>query len=188
MANFNFNKIILGGRLTADPELKQTQSGIPVVSFTIAVNRRYQPKDAANSQSQADFFNVTAWRANAEFVSRYFHKGSCICVVGSLQNRSWTDQQNVKHYATDVVADEVTFVDSGRKAAPAVLPRSPHRIRRRIFRCSCLLYSPEFGSEFRGGQDRRRSPVLTETVRQRHVPRQQIYKEDIQKWIKQKTP
>ena len=56
MANFNFNKIILGGRLTADPELKQTQSGIPVVSFTIAVNRRYQPKDAANSQSQADFF------------------------------------------------------------------------------------------------------------------------------------
>ncbi len=112
MANFNFNKIILGGRLTADPELKQTQSGIPVVSFSIAVNRRYQPKDAANTQSQADFFNVTAWRSTAEFVSRYFHKGSSICVVGSLQNRSWTDQQNVKHYATDVVADEVMFVDS----------------------------------------------------------------------------
>lgn len=127
MANFNFNKIILGGRLTADPELKQTQSGIPVVSFTVAVNRRYQPKDkdAANSQPQADFFNVTAWRSTAEFVSRYFHKGSSICVVGSLQNRSWTDQQNVKHYATDVVADEVMFVDSRNESGNAnVAPQS----------------------------------------------------------------
>ena len=108
MANFNFNKVILGGRLTADPELKQTQSGVAVVSFSIAVNRRAS-KDA---QPQTDFFNVTAWRATAEFVSKYFRKGSSICVVGSIQNRSWTDQQGQKRYATDIVADEAMFVDS----------------------------------------------------------------------------
>lgn len=109
MANFNFNKVILGGRLTADPELKQTQNGIAVVTFSIAVNRRYS-KDA--QQNETDFFNVTAWRQTAEFVSRYFKKGSSICIVGTLQNRSWVDQQNTKHYRTDIVADEVMFVDS----------------------------------------------------------------------------
>ena len=116
MANFNFNKVMLGGRLTADPELKQTQSGIPVASFSIAVNRRFGSKDG--NQPQADFFNVTAWRATAEFVSRYFKKGSSIFVVGTIQNRSWTDPQGVKHYATDIVADEVSFVDS-RSEGPA---------------------------------------------------------------------
>ena len=124
MANFNFNKVILGGRLTADPELKQTQSGIPVVSFSIAVNRRYQSKDAPQ---QTDFFNVTAWRATAEFVSKYFRKGSSICITGSIQNRTWTDQQGQKRYATDIVADEVMFVDSrqdsaGASAAPQYTP------------------------------------------------------------------
>ena len=110
MANFNFNRVMLGGRLTADPELKQTQSGIPVASFSIAVNRRFGSKDG--TQPQADFFNVTAWRAQAEFVSRYFKKGSSIFVVGTIQNRSWTDQNGQKRYATDIVADEVSFVDS----------------------------------------------------------------------------
>lgn len=128
MANFNLNKVILGGRLTADPELKTTQSGISVVSFTIAVNRRYT-KDSGQ-QSESDFFNVTAWRQTAEFVSRYFRKGSSICVVGNIQNRNWTDQDGQKHYRTDIVADEVMFVDSrsdspvapdafGQSAAPA---------------------------------------------------------------------
>ena len=116
MANFNLNKVILGGRLTADPELKQTPNGIPVVTFSIAVNRRFQSKD--NAQQQTDFFNVTAWRATAEFVSRYFRKGSSICVIGSLQNRTWTDQQGAKRYATDVIADEIQFVDS-RSEGPA---------------------------------------------------------------------
>ena len=128
MANFNFNKVILGGRLTADPELKTTQSGIAVVSFSIAVNRRFT-RNAAQ-QNETDFFNVTAWRQTAEFVSRYFRKGSSICVTGSIQNRNWTDQQGQKHYRTDIVADEVMFVDSrsdspvagdtfGHSAAPA---------------------------------------------------------------------
>ena len=124
MSNLNLNKVILGGRLTADPELKQTQSGIPVVSFSIAVNRRYQSKDAPQ---QTDFFNVTAWRATAEFVSKYFRKGSSICITGTIQNRTWTDQQGQKRYATDIVADEVMFVDSrqessGIPAAPQYTP------------------------------------------------------------------
>lgn len=116
MANFNLNKVMLGGRLTADPELKQTQNGIPVASFSIAVNRRVRSNDS--QQLNADFFNVTAWRATAEFVSRYFKKGSSIFVVGTLQNRTWTDQQGIKRYATDIVADEIHFVDS-RSESPA---------------------------------------------------------------------
>ena len=110
MANFNFNKVILGGRLTADPELKTTQSGFSVTSFTIAVNRRFGGK--AGEEPQADFINVTAWRQTAEFVARYFRKASSICVVGSIQTRSWTDQQGQKRYATDVVVSDATFVDS----------------------------------------------------------------------------
>ena len=115
MSNFNFIKVILGGRLTADPELKQTTSGIPVVSFSIAVNRRFAGKDS--QQREVDFFNITAWRATAEFVSRYFKKGSAICVVGSIQNRSYTDQQGQKRFVTDIVADEVQFVDSRSDSA-----------------------------------------------------------------------
>ena len=108
MANFNLNKVIIGGRLTSEPELKTTQSGLSVVSFSVAVNR----KTKQGEEQKADFFNVTAWRQTADFVARYFRKGSSICIVGSLQNSTWTDQNNQKHYKTDIVADEVMFVDS----------------------------------------------------------------------------
>jgi single-strand DNA-binding protein len=110
MANFNFNKVILGGRLTADPELKTTPSGVSVTSFTVAVNRRFSGKNG--EETQADFINVTAWRQTAEFITRYFHKASSICVVGTIQTRSWTDNQGQKRYATEVVADEAYFVDA----------------------------------------------------------------------------
>lgn len=108
MANFNFNKVILAGRITGDVILKTTPSGIAVTSFSVAVNRR----SSGNQESQADFFNVTAWRQTAEFVTKYFHKASSICIVGTLQNRSWTDQQGQKRFATDIVADEVHFIDA----------------------------------------------------------------------------
>ena len=108
MANFSFNKVIIGGRLTNEPELKTTQSGLSVVSFSVAVSRKTKP----GTEQQTDFFNVTAWRQTAEFVSRYFHKGSSICIVGVLQNSTWQDQNGQKHYRTDIVADEVMFVDS----------------------------------------------------------------------------
>jgi len=118
MANFNFNKVILGGRLTADPELKTTQSGISVTSFTVAVNRRFGA--TAGEEPQADFINVTAWRQTAEFVTRYFRKASSICVVGSIQTRTWTDQQGQKRFATEVVADEAYFVDAKSESPMAV--------------------------------------------------------------------
>ena len=119
MANFNFNKVILGGRLTADPELKTTPSGVSVTSFTIAVNRRYGAK-AGVEEPQADFFNVTAWRATAEFITRYFRKASSICVVGSIQTRSWTDQQGMKRFTTEIIADEAFFVDAKSESPLAV--------------------------------------------------------------------
>lgn len=118
----SFNKVIMIGHLTADPELKQTTSGLSVCNFSIAVNRR-QSKE--QTQSVADFFNVVAWRATAEFVTRYFKKGSPILVCGQLQTRTWTDNQNQKRYATDIVADEVSFVapasqnNSASASAPA---------------------------------------------------------------------
>lgn len=107
MSCLNLNKVVLAGRLTADPELKQTTSGISVVSFTIAVNRKY-----SKEQQQPDWISVIAWRQTAEFISRYFKKGSAICIVGAIQTRSWQDQQGQKRYATEVVADEAMFVDS----------------------------------------------------------------------------
>ena len=120
MANLNLNKVILCGRLTAAPELRQTPSGVMVTSFTVAINRRFSSRneDGQGTQQQADFINVTAWRQSAEFVCKYFQKGSSICVVGSIQTRSWTDQQGTRHYATEVVADEVSFVES-KGDAPA---------------------------------------------------------------------
>lgn len=102
----DLNKVILMGHITADPELKQTQSGTSVCSFSIGVNRRYS-KDQA--QQGVDFINIVAWRQQAEFVTRYFKKGSSIIVCGSLQTRNLTDQNGQKRYATEVVADEVSF-------------------------------------------------------------------------------
>lgn len=110
MANFNLNKVILGGRLTADPVLKTTPSGIQVCSFTMAVNRRFQTR--SDGQSEADFFNCTAWRQTAEFVSRYFRKASSICIVGHVETRSWIGQDGQKRFATEIVADEAYFVDA----------------------------------------------------------------------------
>lgn len=121
MSSLNLNKVVLCGRLTADPELKQTQSGVPVVSFTLAINRRYQGRnnDAASNQPTADFISVVAWRQTAEFISKYFRKGSSLCVTGSIQTRNWQDQQGQKRYATEVVADEAMFVDSKSEGGPS---------------------------------------------------------------------
>ena len=105
------NKVILIGNLTAEPELKQTPSGISVVSFNIAINRR-KPKEEKEGQQTADFISVVAWRQTAEFVSRYFKKGKPILICGALQSRSYTDNQGNKRYVTEVVADEVGFVES----------------------------------------------------------------------------
>lgn len=104
----SYNKVILIGRMVKDPELKQTQSGATVTNFTIAVDRKYNKGE----EKQTDFINVNAWRQAAEFICKYFGKGSAILIDGELQTRSWTDQQGQKRYATDVVAHEVTFCEA----------------------------------------------------------------------------
>lgn len=103
----DLNKVILMGHMTADPELKQTTSGISVCSFSIGVNRRYSKQD--QGQQSVDFINIVAWRQQAEFVSRYFKKGSSIVICGSIQTRKWTDNNGQARYATEVVADEISF-------------------------------------------------------------------------------
>lgn len=116
MANLNLNKVILGGRLTADVELKTTPSGVSVCSFSLAVGRKYTKQ---GEQPQTDFINCVAWRTTAEFISKYFRKGSCICVVGSIQTRSYTDNNGNKRTAFEVVVDEANFVDSKNETSAA---------------------------------------------------------------------
>ncbi len=121
----SFNKVILIGNLTADPELKQTQNGISVTSFSIAVSRRFSSKNAENAQ-QADFINVVAWRNTAEFITKYFQKGKSILIVGSLQTRNWTDQNGQKRYITEVVAEEAQFVEKKGDGAAAGATPAPY--------------------------------------------------------------
>ena len=109
------NHVVLMGRLTRDPEVRHTQSGLPVASFTLAVDRDYGQKGA---EKQTDFINIVAWRATADFVGKYFTKGQLVAVSGRIQVRDWTDQNGGKRYATEVVADNVYFAESRRDRAP----------------------------------------------------------------------
>ncbi len=111
MSNLNLNKVVLAGRLTADPELKLTPGNVSVVSGSIAINR---PVRVVNNQrvAEVDYINFVAWRKNAEFIAKYFKKGSAICITGSMQSRTWDDNNGVKHYITEVVINEAMFVDS----------------------------------------------------------------------------
>lgn len=114
------NKVILMGRLTADPELKTTQSGISVVSARIAVNRRFAKQ---GDPVTADFIDVVFWRQTAEFVAKYFSKGRQIALVGSLQTRAWQDKDGNKRTSVEVVADEVYFADSKQSEKVQELPK-----------------------------------------------------------------
>lgn len=105
------NKVILMGRITRDLELKYTQNNTAVCSFSVAVDRRFARQ---GEERQTDFINVVAWRQQAEFVAKYFGKGRMINVVGSLQTRSWDDQNGQKRYVTEVVADEINFCGDSR--------------------------------------------------------------------------
>ena len=107
------NSVVLMGRLTAEPELRSTTSGTSVTRFTIAVNR--YSKDGEN---KADFINVTAWRKTAEFVSKYFRKGSMIAVEGSIQTDTYTDREGNKRYSFKVVANNVSFCGSKAETYP----------------------------------------------------------------------
>lgn len=116
------NCAVIMGRLTADPELRTTPNGISVTSFSVAVDRSYQ---RAGEERQTDFINVVAWRNTAEFVSRYFRKGSMIAVQGSIQTRNYEDRNGNKRTAFEIVADNVSFCGSKSESgttggAPAI--------------------------------------------------------------------
>ena len=107
------NHIVLMGRLTRDPELRYTQSQIPVASFRLAVDRDFGGRDGG--ERQTDFIDIVAWRSTAEFVSKYFTKGSMAAVSGRLQIREWTDREGGKRTTAEVVADNVYFGESKRR-------------------------------------------------------------------------
>lgn len=137
------NRSILMGRLTRDPELRTTPSGVSVASFTLAVDRGYAK---AGEERQTDFINIVAWRATAEFVGRYFTKGMMMIVEGRIQSRSWEDQNGNKRYATEVVADNIQFGESKKAAAQhsgADMPAAPRgactAAGRRFWRC-CRIF------------------------------------------------
>ena len=136
----SFNKVILIGNLTADPELKTTTNGIPVTSFSIAVNRRFAKE---TDEVKADFINIVCWRKSAEFVAKYFNKGKSILIEGQLQTRSYTANDGSKRYVTEVVADNVSFVESasasrenrseGTYYGGAPIPSQPARVSEASF-------------------------------------------------------
>lgn len=106
------NKVVLIGRFTKDPEVKQTPSNLSVCSFTVAVDRKFKDKDG---NRQADFINVVAWRQLADIIGQYFHKGSKIGITGSLQSRYYEDQNGNKRTVTEVVVEEIEFLDPKQK-------------------------------------------------------------------------
>lgn len=111
------NKVILMGRLTRDPEVRYTQTNNTLVaSFSLAVNRRFVRQ---GEERQADFVNIVAWSKLGEFCSKYFKKGQQVAVIGRLQTRTWDDDQGVKHYVTEVVAEEAYFAEGRRDAETA---------------------------------------------------------------------
>ena len=108
----SFNKVILMGRLTANPEMKQTPSGAAVTTFTLAVDRRF----SNGENKQCDFITIVAWKQTAEFICKYFGKGQAMLVCGELQTRTWKDKDGNNRYATEVKADEVNFCETKKEA------------------------------------------------------------------------
>lgn len=109
------NHIVLMGRLTRDPEMRRTQSNVPVVSFTLAVDRDFSGRDGG--EKQTDFIDIVAWRSTAEFVGKYFRKGSMAVASGRLQLRDWTDRDGNKRRSAEVVADNVYFGESKKEGS-----------------------------------------------------------------------
>ena len=116
------NVVVLSGRLTAEPELKTTQNGVSVCSFSIAVERRYRQGE----EKQADFINIVAWRSSAEFVSKYFKKGQMIAIRGAIQTRRYQDKDGNNRTAFEVVADEVHFSESKKSESKPNIDVDPN--------------------------------------------------------------
>lgn len=118
-----YNRVIMLGRITQDLELRTTPNGISVLVFSIAVDRRFQTK---GEEKKADFFNCVAWRTQAEFISKYWHKGRPILVEGELQNRSYDDKNGVTKYITEIIVERATFTgDKSHQQTDATAPEVP---------------------------------------------------------------
>ena len=115
MANFNYNLIVLGGHVASDVELRTTPNGVSVTKFTLAVGNGKNEK----GEAQTDFFYVTAWRGAAEFFTRYFRKGSSVCVTGEIHSHGWVDDKGVKRIGWEVEARKIDFVDAKSDSAAA---------------------------------------------------------------------
>lgn len=116
------NKVILMGRLTKEPELRYTSvNNTATCRFTLAVNRRFQKQ---GEEKKADFIECQAWEKNAEFVAKYFQKGSQIAVVGRIQTRTWDDNEGKRHYVTEVVVEETYFTESKKSEGTAAKPQN----------------------------------------------------------------
>lgn len=118
------NKVILIGNLTKDPELSETSSGVSYCKFSIAVNRPFANSDG---ERETDFFNITTWRGQAETCAKYLTKGKKVCVVGSLQNREYTDKNGVKRTATDVIASEIEFLSPRQEDGGKTVQKAEER-------------------------------------------------------------
>lgn len=117
------NKVILIGRLTKDVELKYTQTNnTAVASFSLAVNRRFVKP---GEERQADFFNIIAWNKLAETISKYLFKGNQVAISGRLETRSWDDENGKKHYVTEVIAEEVDFIETKNRQNNDAILNSP---------------------------------------------------------------
>ena len=116
------NRVVLTGRLTRDLELRRTQSGTSVVSFTLAVDRNFRRE----GQPEADFINCVAWNRQAETMAHYLHRGSLICVDGRLQTRNYENQQGQRVYVTEVVVDNFTFLESRAQSQQAAATYNPN--------------------------------------------------------------
>lgn len=132
MSNLNYNQCIFAGRLCAEPELKQTQSGKYVAQFRMAINRPQRE----GVESQSDFISCIAWEKRAEFLAKYFHKGSAIFVTGRMQTRSWQDDSGAKHFATECIADDFRFVDSRNDLQGVSTSCAPHGAPTETLHCS----------------------------------------------------
>ena len=132
------NVAVLTGRLCADPELKQTQSGVSVVTICIAVDRRYK----SGEDRQADFINVTAWRSTADFIAKYFHKGDMIGLQGSIQTRKYQDKDGNNRTAVEVLAEQVHFVGGRKDSAPQTRTEEKTPASAQSLSLIHILYTP----------------------------------------------
>ena len=128
------NKVIIMGRLTRDPDFKQTQSGVAICKFSVAVERQF--KDSKTGERLTDFLDCTAFRGTAEFISRYFSKGNMILVEGNIQNNNYTDNSGVKHYSNTIIVENVSFCggknESGTAQTEPAQPGLPENVQNAV--------------------------------------------------------